>query len=398
MSKEVSDCNTKHLVPYKISSKAVLNKLNGKYYKLSNDEKDYHVLRSRHDKHLIGKTIYARSAATCACGDKVCPRCIGLVAITNSDIAEGIAAFESEEITKVINQNILSTKHLLTTDSEDIEFNDDFNNFFTIFGGEISPIIGKSSIENIEDFKIWIDPEDISKINTMDYDTLFNCYINNGKFYVIAPDGEKIEISLKDEKEIYISKEAMDLMKIHKGYIPFSSLTDETKLFEIVIFNKELTRPLYMLMNIINKDKALEADEEDDNDTDETDTTNGMINTMCQKFLDLLIEGKIAANMVAGELIINRLIRSVARPYERPDFSEEELEPYMIYTVKKALERNKSPLIGISYANIKRQFLSDPLFEERDGESYIDPLYRTTVSTSSYRDYADIVHADDFED
>ena len=41
MSMEVSDCGTKHLIPYEIKTKKHLKKLNGKYYKLSMDDYDY---------------------------------------------------------------------------------------------------------------------------------------------------------------------------------------------------------------------------------------------------------------------------------------------------------------------------------------------------------------------
>lgn len=141
--------------------------------------------------------------------------------------------------------------------------------------------------------------------------------------------------------------------------------------------NNELTKPLYNLMDLLNKERAEDIDES--------------IDSISQKFLDLLIESKIDANVVAAELIINRLIRSVKNPYERPDFSKEKLEPYMIYTVSRALERNKSPLIGISFQNIKRQLLSDELYQDRNGTSYIDEFYRTEISTDNLKKYDRIV-------
>ena len=93
VSNEVSDCNTKHLVRYQVKDKKVLNKLNGKYYKLNEDD-TLKLLHSDTDKDLIGKEILVRSAATCACGDHVCARCIGNTAVINSDIADGFSAFE----------------------------------------------------------------------------------------------------------------------------------------------------------------------------------------------------------------------------------------------------------------------------------------------------------------
>lgn len=239
MSTEVSDCGTKHLVAYDIKSKKRLSKLNGKYYKRSLDDEYTHLLNAKEDVDLIGKTIYVRSAATCALGDCVCPKCVGITASTNYDIADGLSAFESEEISKVVNQSILSTKHLLTTNSEVIEFNKDFYKFFSIVAGEINPRVNENTdIENIEDYAIYIDPEDIVKMEEQDYDSLYNTCIHNGRIYIrnIKKTGEPdIVIQSEGEKEMFLSEEASFLMKKGKGLIYFKDLDDDSKLFEMVI-------------------------------------------------------------------------------------------------------------------------------------------------------------------
>lgn len=382
MSTSVSDCGTKHLVEYEIKSKHHLKKLNGKYFKMSMDDEDLELLHAKERKDLIGKKIYVRSAVTCALGDCVCPKCVGSTASTNYDIADGLSAFESEEVTKVVNQSILSTKHLLTTNSEVIEFNPEFHDFFTILGGEINPVINDNEkVENIEDFAIYINPDDIVKMEEQDYDSLYNTCIANGRFYIrnIAKKNSKdILIQAEGEKEIFLTETALEKMKHGKGLIYFKDLDDDVKLFEMVIMNQELTKPLYDLMDLLNKQR-----------TDEIDET---IDTVSQKFLDLLIESKIDANVIAAELITNRLIRSAINQYDRPDFLRTDLEPYNIYTVSKALEKNNSPLIGISFQNIKRQFLSDELYEERHGTSFIDPFYWTEIPTDNLKKYAKLAN------
>ena len=130
-------------------------------------------------------------------------------------------------------------------------------------------------------------------------------------------------------------------------------------------------------------------------DKDDKENVKESIQTISQKFLDILVEAGIDANVIAAELIINRMIRSVARPFERPDFSKDELEPYEIYTVGKALEKNKSITVGLSFQNIKRQMLSDDSFTERTGESYLDPFYQTEISTDNYKEYARIIREDE---
>lgn len=379
MSTTVSDCGTKHLVEYEVKSKTHLSKLNGKYFKLDEDDFDYQIIDAKKMKHLIGKKVLVRSAAKCALNDDcVCAKCIGFTAIANMDIADGISAFESEEVTKVINQSILSTKHLLTTNSEVIEFNSEFYDFFTILGGEINPLINDNEkVNNIEDYAIYINPEDIVKMEEQDYDSLYNTCIGNGRFYIRNVQDKKAEdivIQVKDEKEIFLSEDALELMKRGKGLIYFKDMDDDVKLFEMVFLNQELTKPLYDLMDLLNKQKV--------------DNINETIDTMSQKFLDLLVESRIDATVIAAELITNRLIRSVSNPYDRPDFTEDELEPYTIRTVSNALEKNKSPLIGISFQNIKRQFLSDELFNDRHSTSFIDPFYWTDIPTDNLKEYA----------
>lgn len=390
MSTTVSDCGSKHLVQYEIKSKAHLKKLNGKYYKLDPKDDDLKVLDYNKDKNLIGKKIYARSPATCKLGNCVCPRCVGRTAVANLDISDGLSAFESEEITKVVNQSILSTKHLLTTNSEEIKFNKEFYDFFTLVGGEINPIINDNKNRIIEDYAIYIDPADVVKMEEQDYDSLYNTCIANGRFYIrnIANPNEKdILIQAEGEKEIFVSEEALDAQKKGKGLIYFKDLDDDCKLFEMVIMNKELTKALYDLMDLLNKENT--------EDIDET------IDSMSQKFMDILVESKIDANVVAAELIINRLIRSVRDIHVRPDFSDPNyIEPYKIVTVAKAIEHNESPLIGISCQYIKRQFLSDELYEDKHGSSFIDPLYWTDIPTDNLKQYDKITDNSkrDYED
>ena len=380
MSTTVSDCGTRHLVQYDIKNSKILNKLNGKYYKMDYSDDDYKIIDATKDTNLIGKKILARSVATCALGDCCCAKCMGSTAALNIDIPDGIGAFNSDEVTKVIEQSILATKHLLTTLSEKIEFNENFDKFFNMIGGEINPIINDNAyFDNIDDFAIEILPDEILKVEELDDDSLYNSYISTGRFFVFNTKDpeERYEIAVKD-KEIYISDDIISIMHKNKGIIPFSMLDDDTKLFEVIIFNSELTKPLYQLMDLLNKNKD--------------DEVNENIDSMSQKFLELLIESKINANIVAGEIIINRLIVSLKNKYERPDFTEKTLEPYKIYTARKALETNKSPIVGIAFQNIKMQFTSEELFDERDAESYLDPFFKTNVSFKNYKKYANIIN------
>lgn len=383
MSTEVLDCNTSHLVRYELKNNEIIKRMHGKYYKMHPDDPELKIFNSVKCRHLIGQSIYVRSPITCALGDKVCPICVGRTSAINFDIAKGLSAFEGEEITKVINQSVLSAKHLLTTISEKIAFNDNFHKFFNGIGGEIYPLLDDNTeIENINDYAIYINPDDIDKVDEMDDDSLFNTMISNGKIYIrnIKDRSEEdILVETEGNKEIYITEEALEIMHNSKdGLIKFKDIDEDTKLFEIVIMNNELTKPLYALMDLLNKNRQ--------------DSVAETIDSMAQKFIDLLVESDIKANVVASELIINRLIRSVKNPYDRPDFTKETLEPYDIYTVNHCLEKNKSPLIGIVFQNVKRQLLSDDLYADRTAPSYIDYLFEEQCDSDNIKRYIDIVN------
>lgn len=379
MDTNISDCGNPHLIEIELKSNTHLKRCDGKYFKVNKNDIDYSVLNYEKHKHLVGKKIYIRSAITCGLGNHVCAKCIGIQALTNADIANGVSTFYSEEVTKVVEQNILSTKHLLETFSEIIKFNDNFYKFFTLIGGEIMPVLQvEDEDKDIDDYAIYINPDDINKVDEYEDDSLFNNFLPDAKFVIRNinnPKEEDIPIELED-KELFISKDVMKDIYKNNGYIYFSELNEDMKLFEINIQNKELTKPLYDLMDLINKKK--------DND-------NETIDSMLQQFLDLMVTAKISASIVAGEVIINRLIKDVNDSYVRPDFSQEIMPKYQIKTVKNALTKNKSPLIGLSSENLKKQLLDDELYTTRYEESYVDPLFKETISMKRLKGYSKLV-------
>ena len=368
LSKTVTDCDTKHLVTITIHNKKMLKKFNNRYYRLGEND-EFKLLDADNDTHLIGETIHLRSPITCALGDKVCAKCFGRTAGLNYDIAAGVSGFESEEITKELEQNVLSSKHLLTTNSEVLEFNEAFDKYFILSSGEVYPKIEENEdVEDIKRYAIYIPPNAIEKVDELDDESKYNTYIAGGVFYVHNMDtGENDEIKLKNEgKEIFISDEALSLMRKGKGFIKFKDLSDDVTIFEMNILNNELTKPLYDMMGLLNRNRK--------------EGEPHTIDEVAQRFVELLVISGIKASSLAGECIINRLVRSDINTYDRPDFTQTHLEPYSIITIRKALESNKSPGLGLSVQYLKRQLLSDELVTERTGTSYIDVFLKSDVS------------------
>lgn len=377
LSKVRHDCGSKLLIPKFISDEKVLEKYNGRYYKTGEPGSCLRVLRAKMDKHLIGQTIYLRSPVTCcnSFDDGVCHVCYGKNTMLALDIAEGAAGFGSQEITKVINQMILSAKHLLSTISEIIEFNPEFDTFFTLMADQIIPNLGEYATSDIDlnDWAIYINPDDLSMIDDMDDMTCYNTCITSGKFYVKnIKTGEMIEIAPKNAKELYPTDTIIELMHKgkgeNKGLIMFKDLEENTCIFNIDIMNNELTKPLYDIMNLLNK----ESDK------------NYTIPEIVDYFCDLLIRAGINAHSLQAELILSTLIRDPENIMERPDFSGNKMPDYTILTVNQAINNCASPIVGLAFQNIRKQLLADSTFYEKHAASYMDDFYRTSIPMSNF--------------
>jgi hypothetical protein len=160
---------------------------------------------------------------------------------------------------------------------------------------------------------------------------------------------------------------------VDKNYyeLPLEVLSSELegRLLSIDIKNNGLTDNLYMIMDLLNKN----ASKYDD------------YNKFAQDFFELLINAGIRCRHVQAEIILNRLIRDAHDLYKRPAFGEFNNPEYKILTLNQALLNTKAPTIGLSYQETKRQILGDALYDEKDGSSYLDPLYANKISTDKLK-------------
>lgn len=357
------DCGSVHLVRREIKSKDVLKKYHNRYYRRSGGS-SLECLDASKDEDLIGQTIYLRSPITCCNGDGVCHVCYGKNAILGLDIAEGISGFSAQEITKVIEQLILSVKHLLTTNSEKIEFNQRFYDFFTIQSDTIVPnLTSDDSDIDINDWEIVINPDDIKKVEELDVDTSYNTMIPSGRFYVRnLKTGETISMAPNSAKELYLGNGILDHASNKKYSVKFRDLEEDDPIFHIDIMNNELTKPLYDIINLLSSMDH-----------------NYTIDEVVEYFSDLLINSGIDALSLQAELILSTLIRDPDNLMKKPDFSSKKLPKYTILSVNSAIENFDSPLLPLGYQNIKKHLLSDSTFYEKRGNSYVDDLYRKNV-------------------
>lgn len=356
ISQTEDDCGTLRPVAVEIKSKKHLEKYIGRNARTLTS-REYFMITGK-ETELIGETLLVRSPVTCA-SDKVCKMCYGDLYSTNSDIT--IGTYAATKVSEPVSQNILSTKHQLSTDSCTIEFdNPRFDEFFSIFGNNIV-----LDIESNSNYSLVIIKENIQRIYEFE-EVQFNNYVT---IFHIKDNttGEMIEFMDKDMKELFLSDVLVDIINKddHDVYeINLSQFDNLSELFVVEIENNELTKPLYNIMGLLCK----------------TDHNNcNTLDEMVQRLVDLLIESKISAVAVHAEVIIRPLIRDVHEVLERPNFRKYVTEAdYQIMTVDSALAKNPSVLISLSAQGLKRQ-LRSPLTFKKKGDSFLDPFFKETL-------------------
>ena len=130
MSRKVHDCHSPRPIKFDIVDDATLNKIKGRYY--YDEDGDLRCIDYKRDKHLIGTTIDLRDPTTCCAHDGICHICYGELWHTNKESVFHIGRFAATQVNNPIQQKILSSKHMNSTRSNKIEFDEDFGKFFML--------------------------------------------------------------------------------------------------------------------------------------------------------------------------------------------------------------------------------------------------------------------------
>lgn len=376
LSGKVKNCHTHHLLRITIKNQKMLKKYNGRYYTLNpNKPEKLSILHSKTDTDLIGKTVYFRSPVFCACKVKkgrrmICHTCFGSNAKLNIDIASGIATYLIQTITEPLQQNILSTKHLLTTSSEVIVFSSNFYEIFEFVSGDFK--VRHDCSLNLEELILDIPESCLMYDDIYDDDSDTNVYITKSFYIRNIKTGDESIINDENPKKIYIAKALRTLINKYEGKVPISELADESYCMRIDISNNELTKPLYEIMDLTSK-------------TINTLTADSMV----QKYTELLVEAGIRTPSVGAEFITAALMRDANSNKDFPDFTFDGDVPYQLLTLTQALSKNKSVVVGLLSHYLKNQLLS-PDLSERDAESIHDSLFSEQVSTENLKRFYNV--------
>lgn len=384
LSKTMFDCGTRHMLPLTVTDSTFLHRLENKWF-CEHLGEPLELIHYETHKHLIGKKIWIRSLITCAGGDEVCHVCYGHDSHLVMNMP-GMAIFNTEVYSEPVSQNILSTKHLLFTAANKIAFSKSFDKYFKFNAGDIfmkeqdewdSSVPMDHLFIRIEDGNVVpVNQQDIAEYNTFGNNIESPFYIYNAKLKTYD------RIDIMNYESMFIDAPSMKFFKrvtdkktgttYYEIALDVLSRELDGRLLSIDIKNNGLTDNLYMIMNILNKDASKYESYSD----------------LAQDFFEKLISAGIRCRHVQAEVILNRLIRDANNLYERPDFHQTKPPAYKILTLNQALLNTRAPTVGFSFQEIKRQLLSDALYDEKSGSSYLDPLYADKIKTNRLKEYA----------
>lgn len=352
-------CGTLHPLRITINNEEEFKRLIDRYYRPLTS-REYRVI-SEKDRHLIGQTIFLKSPLTCASQLGVCHECYGETMYhVNYDL--NVGGYAGSKMTEPINQNILSSKHLLTTISQVITFRKEFYTFFTLISNEIhlntsngdidlsrySLIIFKDNIVVIDDYSV------------ADFTTFVSVFFIKDNL-----TGEIIEIRDEDSKDLFLSQELIEILQIHQKHkdqyeVRLSKLPENSKIFILEVGNNELTKPLYSIMKLLDNKAGLSS------------LGIKSMEDMVQCLMGLLIQSSIKLQNVHAEVILSTLIRSKKDILMRPNFGKyDAIDDVQILTISSALEKHPSITISLAFQYLGRQILS-PLTFKKTMPSFVD--------------------------
>ena len=212
-------------------------------------------------------------------------------------------------------------------------------------------------------------------VEELDPNSTYNTYIETGRFYIInTKTGESQEVSVKNDKSIFIRSETSVMLDQYNGYIPLKEIDEDQPVFEISINNNPLTKPFYDLISILDSENRKDMDEV-------------TIDTISQKVLDLFVEGKLDVPIAGAEFILNRICRRPDNVMRRPNFGKKKMPKYKFYGVSKVTENNASITTGMAFEQLSRQF-TNLLISERNAPGFYDPMFKEDVDMSRLLSYA----------
>lgn len=353
LREDYEDCHSTRPIYYVVKDDTILRMLDKRYY--YDERGNLKLLDYRKDKHLIGKTIPVRSPVTCASKDGICHICYGELFDINKDLysAGALAAVKDSE---PIGQLVLSFKHVNQTNSEEIQFNEDFYKAFELVSNEI--VLTDEMEEAVASLSMKLGPIHVEE--TDDGDVYFVEYLD-----LVNSDGEvKYHIEEETKTPLYLSNHLYIIYKqMRDKPIPFSRLDDEDDfiMFNIEVKSEAAMHNYQMITTILDSNDHLGCKDD--------------IDAMCNKMGEIMLDSNINYNFVHHEMIIRGLVRRKSDETQYPDFGPNgDHDDYKIMRLTAALSSNPSPLVRLSTGWLKKNLIGTSLYKVNE-VSHLDPLF-----------------------
>ena len=357
------NCCTKNYITFDLKTEKLFELWENSWYKETPNGVE--KLLTAKDRHLIGKTIYLRTPATCASharGEGICYRCYGNLAFENNDISPG--TMSGEILSSQTTQKNLSAKHLLEAKILELLWTCEFEKYFQVDYNMIKLQDGL----DVSHIKLIIDPNDINLVSEYDNKQEFSEFVN--RFYLEFPHGERIEVAtiFKDKvgaDNMYLTAPLnVAIRKFAKNQEDEISISldkiEEIPLFMIPFNNNELSRTLLMVNSLLDK---------------KSETCTHNISSLIQSLMETLIEGGMEVMGVHIATIVSNQIRDIDYIMEKPDWTVPN-QSYQILTLDQSLTNYPSVTVKLGYEKIGRM-LYNPLTFKCRGTSYMDLFLST---------------------
>ena len=395
------ECDSKHFRTRYIDSIKMLENLDGRVATFDPDSDEYFIIDPSNSK-LVGKTIYMKTPITCTHPLRnrgvICSACYGkLMSALNCDVHIGrLAAMNSADD---IEQKLLSAKHALNTNTQQIVFNDEFYRFFVDDNCSITfnDDIIDASISDNENFKhmfLEFHPSVMKK----NLDGEGRHYDRSATEIIIYDGRDESRTSIREESglALYLSPDfvnnhylpALRYVDEKKDVIriPFTDIVDTgnmviEELFEYEHPNREIADALKKLEKILIKTDRINAY----NDYDEC----------LNELIPLFRQGGIHIPELQCELLISQMIYTEDR---KPVDWTQKAPMYQFYTIDKSIQNSDSALTSILYQEVAKQLSGQYGTYQKDGISAYD-WYLYDRSDSGRRLEANrIDYSDDSDD
>jgi hypothetical protein len=347
----LADCNTKHFVAFKVSDEKKIGQIEGRhYYELSESGEKVSELKTvgSDGDSLVGKTIGLRSPVTCA-GKHVCKTCYGSeMSEINKDLNTGLVAVMY--LTNPLTQKLLSAKHLLTTNTERVDWGNKFLDYMSVNMNSIYFADPEVSVSfNSGDF-LTDEEEELPYIKKMEI-------YSGGKKVADyeAPADIKFFVDTKALKD----RDAEYSVETGRYFVSGKNFGEEDSVFTFIAKNNELTKSLEQIVDLIETVDHLGVKDD--------------YNLMVNKFSDLIIENGLYISSVHAEMIVSNLIRE-EETGKRLDFSKKNLDKHKIIRVSNSVM--DAPLsVSLAFERLDEQLVDLDTYE-KDGVSLMDHLYK----------------------